>query len=165
MQQLLKGANVKQRTLSMRHQAGMVLLEGLIAVLLFSIGILSIVGMQGAAVRASSDAKYRADAGMLVNQLIGQMWAADRTPGALQTTFQGGGGVNGTGYASWRADVENTLPGASANPPTVTFTLVPAGIASGLPTTQVNITVWWLAAGEPSGATPHQYSVVTQIGG
>ncbi len=156
---------MKQRTLPMRLQSGMVLLEGLIAVLLFSIGILAIVGMQGSAVRASSDAKYRADAGMLVSQLIGQMWAADRTPAMLQAAFEGGGGTDGASYTGWLADVQNTLPGASSNPPVVTFTQVAAGIASGLPTTQVNITVWWLAPGEPSTAAPHQYSVVSQIGG
>ena len=50
------------------------LLEGLIAIVIFSLGVLAIVGMQASMVRASSDAKYRVDASFLANQKIGQMW-------------------------------------------------------------------------------------------
>ena len=56
-------------------QQGSVLLEGLIAILIFSMGILALVGLQAAAIKNSSDAKYRADASYLANQIIGQMWA------------------------------------------------------------------------------------------
>jgi type IV pilus assembly protein PilV len=61
-----------------KKQDGIVLLEGLIAIVIFSFGVLAIVGMQAATVRASSDAKYRVDASFAVNQVLGQMWA-DRT--------------------------------------------------------------------------------------
>ncbi|MEW5890652.1 MAG: type IV pilus modification protein PilV [Pseudomonadota bacterium] len=57
-----------------RHQRGATLLEALIAVLIFSIGILAIVGMQALAVRVTTDAKYRADASFLANQALGRVW-------------------------------------------------------------------------------------------
>lgn len=57
-----------------RKQDGLVLLEGLIAVVIFSFGVLAIIGMQAATVRASTDAKYRVDASFAVNQKIGQIW-------------------------------------------------------------------------------------------
>lgn len=130
------------------------LLEALIAVLIFSMGILAIVGMQAAAVKASSDAKYRSDASMVANQLIGQMWVSNRTPAVLQASFQGGGGVDGASYTAWLADVQAALPGSATNPPLVTVN--PA-------TSVVTITVFWLAPGEPTGTAPHSFSVVAQI--
>ncbi|MBI3525651.1 MAG: prepilin-type cleavage/methylation domain-containing protein [Betaproteobacteria bacterium] len=137
------------------RQTGSALLEALIAILIFSMGILAIVGMQAAAVKASGDAKYRSDAGILVNQLLGEMWVADRTPATLQTNFQGGGGTDGAQYTTWfTRDVQGALPGAAANPPTVVVNTA---------TSQVTITVQWMAPGEPATATPHSYTVVTQI--
>lgn len=56
------------------RQSGALLLEALIAILLFSLGILSLVGMQAAAIGNVSEAKYRSDASFLANQLIGQIW-------------------------------------------------------------------------------------------
>ncbi len=57
-----------------RLQQGVALVEVLVAVLLFSIGILAVVGMQAFSVRAVTDAKYRADASFLANQAIGRLW-------------------------------------------------------------------------------------------
>lgn len=51
------------------------LLEGLIAVVIFSLGVLAIVGLQAATLRQTTDAKYRVDASFLANQSIGLMWA------------------------------------------------------------------------------------------
>ena len=45
-----------------RHQAGVMLIEALIGILIFSIGILALLGMQGAAMRNTTDAKYRSEA-------------------------------------------------------------------------------------------------------
>jgi type IV pilus assembly protein PilV len=58
-----------------RRQRGATLLEALIAVLIFSIGILAIVGMQAMAVRVTTDAKYRADASFLASQALGRVWS------------------------------------------------------------------------------------------
>jgi type IV pilus assembly protein PilV len=56
-------------------QTGSVLLEALIAILIFSIGILALVGMQATAINAVADAKYRSTAGYLADQIIGTVWA------------------------------------------------------------------------------------------
>lgn len=138
---------------SRTRQAGSMLLESLIAVLIFSMGILAIVGMQASAVKASSDAKYRSDASMVANQLIGEMWVNNRTQATLQANFQGGGGADGPLYTAWLADVQAALPGAAANPPVVTVSQA----------SLVTITVFWIAPGEPSGTTPHNFTVVAQI--
>jgi len=59
----------------LKQQGGVVLLEGLIAIVIFAFGVLAIVGMQASTMRATSDAKYRVDASFLINQTLGQMWA------------------------------------------------------------------------------------------
>ena len=58
-----------------KPEQGMALVEGLIAILIFSIGILSIVGLQAANLRQANDAKYRVDASFLANQTLGMIWA------------------------------------------------------------------------------------------
>lgn len=58
----------------MNKQSGATLLEALIAVLIFSFGVLAVIGMQGTAVRTVTDAKYRADASFIANQRLAQAW-------------------------------------------------------------------------------------------
>lgn len=55
-------------------QQGMILLEGLIAILIFSVGILGAVGLQATMIKANTDAKYRVEAGLAVEEYISQMW-------------------------------------------------------------------------------------------
>lgn len=55
-------------------QGGVILLEALIAILIFSMGILAVIGLQAASIKNTNDAKYRAEASYLANQIIGKMW-------------------------------------------------------------------------------------------
>ena len=57
-----------------KSQNGVILIEALIGILIFSIGILALIGMQAAAMKNTTDAKYRSEAAFLANQIIGQMW-------------------------------------------------------------------------------------------
>lgn len=141
---------------AIRRQDGVMLLEALLAILIFSVGILAIVGMQGSAVNAVSDAKYRSDASMLADQLVGQMWASDRTPATLQTNFQGGVTTDGPTYTAWVNDpnggVRALLPGVAANPPQVTVD------GSGV----VTIQIFWSPPSDLTNAT-RNYILMTQI--
>jgi type IV pilus assembly protein PilV len=140
-----------------KQQSGSVILESMIAILIFSMGILAIVGLQAAAISASSDAKYRTIANLLANQLVGQMWVSNRTSATLQSQFQTGG----TKYNLWLADVQAALPGVAApNNPTVTILPV-AGLSS--TSSKVTITVFWKTPSEPAADPPHQYVTVVQI--
>lgn len=53
------------------RQSGMMLLEALIAILVFSIGILGMVGINARAVQAASDAEYRSDAARYADEIAG----------------------------------------------------------------------------------------------
>lgn len=57
-----------------RRQSGASLLEALVAILIFSIGIIAMMGLQASSLKNVADSKYRADASFLANQLVGQMW-------------------------------------------------------------------------------------------
>ena len=56
-------------------QQGVVLLEALIAMLIFSMGVLALVGLQAAMIKNTSDSKYRAEASFIAQQRIGMIWA------------------------------------------------------------------------------------------
>lgn len=55
-------------------ERGATLIEALIAILIFSIGLLGLVKMQSVGVAVSRDAMYRAEASVLAHELIGIMW-------------------------------------------------------------------------------------------
>jgi len=123
-----------------RSQAGVMLIEALIGILIFSIGILALIGMQGAAIRNTTDARYRSEASFLANQIIGQMWV-DRSNLALYTT---------SGYAprdSWVTNVATTLPGIDVPSNTLTPT-----IAVGAEN-EVTVTIRWQQPGETTSRT------------
>ena len=65
-------------------QRGATLLEAMVGILIFSLGILALVGMQALAIKQVNDAKYRADASFFANQIIGEMWV---NRGSLNTDF------------------------------------------------------------------------------
>lgn len=56
------------------QETGFALLEVLISILLFSIGILGMVAMQAKAVQYSADADDRARAALLANEIVSVMW-------------------------------------------------------------------------------------------
>jgi len=97
------------------------LLEVLVALLVFSIGVLGLLGLWAGAVRYSTDAQQRADATFLADQLLGRMLISD--PATVSTFAHRPGGTAKcapTGAAStnalvteWLAEVTGLL-GAKA---------------------------------------------------
>lgn len=57
-----------------RHQRGSTLIEALVAVLLFSIGVIALLRVLGVSVRDAGDLEYRATAATIADQTIGRMW-------------------------------------------------------------------------------------------
>lgn len=145
------------------QQAGSVILEALIAILIFSIGILALVGMQATAISNVADAKYRSTAGFLANQIVGTVWAT--RVGAINAnasnvmvaspdpTFACNpcGFANGNAYTqAWASSVAAALPNAvGANAPSIAV--------SGA---QVTVTISWQP---PRAAVPHRHGISTII--
>ena len=133
-------------------QGGALLLEALIAILLFSVGILAIVGLQAMAVDSVSEAKYRTDASFLANQIIGEMWVNR----ANLAAYNYAGGPPPPVLQNWVAQVNATLPGAAVNAPTIVVN----------PGNQVTVTLFWQRpedAGAPNPPPPHQFLVTAAI--
>ena len=134
-------------------QAGVMLLEALIAILVFSLGILSLVALQAVSIKLTGDAKYRTDATLLANRLIGQMWVSNDLS-AFAT--------DGDAYNDWLADVagsDGLLPGVAAADGDVVSTLPTVTVAGD---GQVAVTLFWRTPEMPP-AERHQYTVVSQI--
>lgn len=135
-------------------QRGATLLEALIGILIFSVGILALVGMQALAIKHMSDAKYRSDAAFFANEIIGQMWVNRGAGGAnLPTYAYAGSGAPPAAINSWVTSIQSTLPGvtAAANLPIITV----AG-------TTVTVRVRWQL---PGGGDVHQHVTIAYING
>lgn len=140
------------QTKPLSQQSGVVLLEALLAILVFSFGVLALVGLQATAIKQSTDARYRSEASLLANDIISQMWVSDRTTTTLQANFNTGG----ASYNTWFNRVSATLPGVVANTPTApTITIDAQGIAT--------VTLFWNAPNERAGSTPHNFVAIAQI--
>ena len=66
---------VSKTAADVKSEQGVVLIEVMIAVLIFSMGILAVAGLQAAMIKNTSDSKYRADASFIAQQSLGRMWA------------------------------------------------------------------------------------------
>jgi type IV pilus assembly protein PilV len=133
-------------TIHRARQQGVMLIEALIGLLIFSLGILALIGMQAVAMQYTIDAKYRSEASFLANQIVGTMWT-DRTNLVNYDTSSGSGGTLRT---SWISQVQLTLPQATGSN-------VPEIDVVG---TQVTVTLRWL---RPGDTTASNYSVQAQI--
>ena len=147
---------------ALSRQAGATLVEALIALLIFSLGILGLVSLQAASIKNSIDAKYRADAAYLANQIIAQMWV-DRsnidsyahyaTVGA-SACAPGGGASTQANVTAWTTQLANALPGAAANMQSIEVTTPFANVR------QVQVTVCWRS---PQETAAHNFVATAQI--
>ena len=81
---MIKNKQMSCRTnSSIGLQQGAILLEALIAVLIFSFGILALAGLQTVMIKNTDDAKYRAEATFIAQQKLGEIWTNAQNFGSL----------------------------------------------------------------------------------
>ena len=136
-----------------RQQKGVMLIEALVGILIFSIGILAIMGMQAISIKSTIEAKYRTEASFLANQIFGSIWADCGSPctNATLSAYDTTSGGNAEMLA-WRNNVAATLPGITVggtNSPTIV-------VASNA----VTVSVFWQI---PGSTLTRQYSATAQI--
>ncbi len=134
---------------SIHHQRGSSLLEGLLAIILFSMGLLSLLMLLSATLIESSNARYRIEASLLINDLVSHMWIGDHSLNGLKTRFAD---TTSTDYQSWFTSVSNRLPGVSANTNTPKITIDDAR--------NVTVNLRWQVPGDSNS---HQMIVQTLI--
>ncbi|QHI98156.1 type IV pilus modification protein PilV [Xylophilus rhododendri] len=147
------------------RQRGFSLIEAVIALLIFSTGVLGIARLQSAAVQETSAAASRSTASLLAKNLISRMWMSDRTPATLAANFDNTSSQTVPGFAPWLAAVAGSgLPGVNVstntNLPTVRVSPVAGGGSSPVASSNVIVTVFWQAPGETQA---HKYIETAQI--
>jgi type IV pilus assembly protein PilV len=84
----------------MRRQQGLTLIDVLVAVVLFSIGVLGLVALQARSSQSSVDAESRIYAAVLADDIVGVFIAANT-----------GTVPSGTPLNNWQSRVSSALPG------------------------------------------------------
>jgi len=123
-----------------KSQQGVVLLESLIAVLIFSFGIIALIGLQAVMIRNTGDSQYRNEAIYIAQQRIGMIWA-DPTNLPL--------------YVETNTDISARLPSGKRT------VVVSPVIAPAIVPTEVSVTVTWQQPGEQM----HSYTTNARVTG
>ena len=122
-----------------KQQSGSFLLEALISILLFMVGLIALLGVSAQAVNQLGQSKYRNDASYLAGEVIGEMWV---TPGTASAY------VASANFTNWQTRVAATLPGGTAS-----------AVMSG--SNQVELKIYWPDKKDP-GIT-HLYQTTAEI--
>lgn len=126
------------------------LIEVLISVLIFSVGVVALVALQAAMTRAQTEAKARTEASYLATELVGLMWADVNNLSSYTTASC----ASNTQCNMWLAKVQQTLPTNDVAPEVTVDT------AAGSPTLgDVYIKITW----RPPNGDARQYEMSTSI--
>src|SRR5262249_31762025 len=135
-------------------QSGYMLLEVLIGILVFSLGILGLLGMQAIATKSVLDARSRSEAGKYASQLIGEMWL--NRANLTSYAYPGSGSVPSV-LQAWHNQVTCAgsptppycLPGAgtAGNLPVIVINNPPTLAGTGASGNEISITIYWQAPG------------------
>lgn len=139
------------------------LIETLITIVIISISMLGIIAMYTESIRNNTEARYRADASFIANEIIAGMRVDDRRPSVLKSNYEGGiGGTDGPKYTQWVANMidNGRLPGVAENPPMITVTELDGFSPPDTSKSLVTIILRWQV---PNSPTVHSYVVTTGI--
>ncbi|MDI1247131.1 MAG: prepilin-type N-terminal cleavage/methylation domain-containing protein, partial [Rhodoferax sp.] len=94
------------------QNSGFALIEAVVGMLIFSIGVLGLVALLGTMIRVQGASTFRAEASALSGELIGNMWADSATNRLAYAS--GGTACTYTPCAQWIQKVSKNLPKGSA---------------------------------------------------
>jgi type IV pilus assembly protein PilV len=124
---------------------GMAMLEALIAITIFSIALLGLVGLQAQSIKNNSQAKFRADASFIASQILADI-SLDRANISNATLMT-------ANEVIWDANAARQLPGGRA-------TVTVAG-------SQITVDVFWTPNAEMAAATAggyeHRHTLIANI--
>ena len=132
----------------MSRQGGVVLIEALLGILIFSIGILALIGMQSVAVKNTTDARYRTEAAYLANGILSQI----RLDMLNLNQYADANVGNYAPRTTWRNQVEALLPGISIasvqRVPSIAIAAGPTFAGDTDAPSRVTVTLTWMQPGE-----------------
>lgn len=127
-------------------QGGIAMIEALMAICLFSLGILALVGLQAVMAKNVTQSKLRGEASFLANQLLGQMWV-DQANLSKYAIADAECTVNYDKCDAWLASVNQVLPGGTAE--------------VAIDDTSIDVTISWQLPGD--GEVPGQFQISADI--
>ena len=136
-------------------QQGVVLLEALIGILIFSLGILALVAMQSVSISNVSNAQYRAEAAFLANEIISQAWVDRGVALANVNNYAYAGGTAVGPLGDWVDKVNELLPQSDTYPPTIQVNNV-----AGVNARELVVTMRWKA---PDALVPSNHVAIGYI--
>jgi type IV pilus assembly protein PilV len=174
-------ANLTMNTPFRTRQHGFLMIEALIAILIFTLGVLGLVAMGATAIGAQSDARYRTDASRLTENIANTIQlSADRSnpddPSVLVNSIApfehmntgSCGSFAGTAstksqVTDWLTQVATTGPGLPGLPGTGALgqQIIITSTAAGY--NKVEVTVCWSDPGSPAGAPMRRHTFVTYV--
>jgi type IV pilus assembly protein PilV len=117
-------------------QRGVALIEALVSVLIFSFGVLGLIGLEASAINYSVDAEDRNRATLFASDIASTLW------------LNGTGTYTAAQYSAWQANIANlTLP---TGLPGGTLSISPA---AGTISTSFNITIQWTPTTDVNSTT------------
>lgn len=153
-QRVRRADAVSSKFRSAPRPRGAMMLEALVAALIFALAAIAIVGFQARAARLLNDAHFRVEARHLVHSALARMQASDNATLYAEFDMR----VGGAGYRALVAQAQR-LPGVTAAryAPEVLVTPGPSATSR-----MAAVTVQWLLPGD---AAPHRYSASAAVGG
>lgn len=145
----------------LRRQHGFSLVEVLVAIVVFSMGVLGLMKLQASAVRMSTDARQRAEATFLADQLLARMLISDpstaasfahKPDGTVSCAPTGAASTNAV-VTEWLTQVTATLPRAAAAEQQVI-------VSTGGAATDVTVRLCWKNA---ETDTPHMFEITNRV--
>ena len=121
------------------RQTGYVLLEALVALLIFSFGLLGMIGFQAASTKIATDSRFRTEAAMLADELVAKMAASDVSK--VKSDYASPSGSKFTAWLNDRVIGASRLPNATV---TTDFTSVDHSTAA---TLVVRLRIEWTMPG------------------
>lgn len=157
----MKRQPMRHLPLIRKAQSGIVLVEVMASILIFTFAVIGLIGVQASAVSELTASKNRANASYLADQIIGQMWTDQ---GNLANYKHNGGAApvaatpctpavaasTNTNVLAWLAQVNAGLPGA-----TTTHQQIYIGAGN-----TVIVTICWKM---PTESAFHNFSETAQI--
>jgi len=133
-----------------KFQQGVMLLEALVGMLIFSIGILGLVGMQAVATKNVANAQFRSEAGFLAGEILSQISVDQKNAASYASTGAACPTSPSTQLQYWACRVSR-LPGATTYPPIIT--VVPV---AGTTAMTVGVVVRWKL---PDATVPSNFTL------
>ena len=123
------------------HQRGATLIESLVAILIFSVGIVGNLGLMAQMTRAQGAAQWKSQASMLSSEIVAVMWADSEANLGGYTS-----NCSNQRCTEWKQKVARSLPGGT-------------GAVELLGGSIVKVAIEWTIPGEGL----HSYAVQTTI--